>query len=136
MKTLLDLRSWASAAPKGASIAVDGLAELLDELDEVTEAPPARPEGTETLPWSVLLWTVDAETRIGRNELLEAVGRPVSWLYRHTGQKSSDRIPHRRMDGHLVFVVGEVRRWLREREEIVEAGPVDGPRPRSMTATQ
>ena len=78
----------------------------------------------QTLSWRVLLWTTDPETRIGRDELLEAVGRPPSWLYRHTGPTVEDRIPHRKLDGELVFLVGEVRYWLQEREEIVKAGPV------------
>ena len=60
-----------------------------------------------------------------RAELLEAVGRPPSWLYRHTGPKAKHRIPHRKLDGDLIFLVGEVRRWLRDREEIVVAGPMD-----------
>ena len=60
-----------------------------------------------------------------RAELLEAVGRLPSWLYRHTGPKAKHRIPHRKLDGELIFLVGEVRRWLRDREEIVVAGPMD-----------
>jgi hypothetical protein len=99
---------------------------LREALDDVEPEGAPEPSTDASLPWRALLWTVDAETRIGKDELLEAVGRPVSWLYRHTGEKSSERIPHRRLDGQLVFVVGEVRRWLREREEIVEVGLVDG----------
>jgi hypothetical protein len=79
-------------------------------------------------PWRMLLWTCHPETRIGRAELLAAVGRPRSWLYRHTSEKAEHRIPHRKLDGELVFVVGEVRAWLREREEIVRAGPLEPPR--------
>jgi predicted DNA-binding transcriptional regulator AlpA len=72
------------------------------------------------------------ETRIGVAELLEATGRPKSWLYRHTSAKSKcRRIPHRKLDGELVFVVGEVRQWLIEHEEtVVEAPPVLSDLPR------
>src|ERR1700694_4495277 len=46
--------------------------------------------------WRTLLWTAPPECRIGREELLEAVGRPRSWVYRHTGAKAAHRIPHRK----------------------------------------
>jgi predicted DNA-binding transcriptional regulator AlpA len=79
--------------------------------------------------WRVLLWQVPAETRIGREELLEAVGRPRSWLYRHTQESAGEhRIPHRKLNNELVFVAGEIREWLKAEEEIVLAGPTDGDR--------
>ena len=59
---------------------------------------------------------------------MEAVGRPKSWLYRRTKAKAKDRIPHRKLDGELVFLVGEIREWLRAREDIVEARPTDADR--------
>ena len=131
MKTLADLRMWASTAPHGTLVRVDTLCEILGELEAEPTLVPAEEEGSPT-PWRVLFWTVPAEVRIGRSELLEAVDRPASWLYRHTGPKAKDRIPHRKLDGELVFVVGEVRRWLRGREEIIEAGQLDGPRLRAL----
>lgn len=67
--------------------------------------------------WRERLWTAPAACRIGRAELLEAVGRPKSWLYRRTKAKAKDRIPHRKLDGELVFLVGEIREWLRARED-------------------
>ena len=83
-------------------------------LAEDWEPSALEPEPTvQPAPWRVLLWTVDPETRIGRAELLEAVGRPASWLYRHTGPKVADRIPHRKLDGELVFLVGEAGQRLR-----------------------
>lgn len=101
-------------------------AELADVLGSVEPADVPQPTAASAPPsWRVLLWQVPADTRIGRVELLEAVGRPPSWLYRHTGSKAENRIPHRKLDGELVFVVGEVREWLREHEEIIEAGPTD-----------
>ena len=106
-------------------MSTEALAEMLDDLD----AEPAPEMATDTappLPWTFLLWQADPETRIGRAELLEAVGRPASWLYRHTGLKAKHRILHRKLDGELIFLVGEVRRWLRDREEIVVAGASRG----------
>ena len=104
----------------------------LESLDPSPSlAAPTRPTTValaEAQSWRVLLWTAPAETRIGRAELLEAVGRPKSWLYRHTAAKAEHPIPHRKFDGELVFLVGEVRAWLVAQEEIVRAGPIDGPR--------
>jgi hypothetical protein len=119
--------------PKGTLVPVEAILEhLADEVSPTGEpaAPDAGIAALHTAPpsWRVLLWTVPAETRIGREELLEAVGRPRSWLYRHTAPKAEHRIPHRKLDGELVFVVGEVRAWLKASEEIVQAGPLDSPR--------
>lgn len=126
LKTLEDLRLWAASAPAGTTIPAASLAASLAELTDVPEPKPA-PSAPVT-PWRVLLWTVDSSVRLGRDELLEGVGRPASWLYRHTGPKATDRIPHRRVDGALVFLAGEVRAWLMAHEEVIEAGPMDGPR--------
>jgi len=113
--------------PRGTLVPVEA---VLDALS-ASGAAPTRAETvapTEAQSWRVLLWTAPAETRIGRAELLEAVGRPKSWLYRHSAAKAEHPIPHRKFDGELVFLVGEVRAWLMAQEEIVRAGPLDGPR--------
>ena len=129
MKTLFELRQWAAKAPPGTMLSADVLVEMLDDVIEVEPTIEQAKDTVPPLPWTHLFWTADPETRIGRTELLEALNRPASWAYRHTGSKAENRIPHRKLDGELVFVVGEVRRWLREREEIVIAGPMDHPRP-------
>ena len=131
MKALDDFRRWVARAPAGTMVSTDALAEMLDVRDH-EPAPEAARGVSPPLPWMLLLWTADPETRIGRTELLEAVGRPPSWLYRHTGSKAKHRIPHRRVDGELVFLVGEMRIWLRDREEIVVAGPMDARSLRAM----
>src|SRR5438552_7224467 len=64
--------------------ALERLAQLLRETTPATQPVAPVPAVTEQLPWSALLWVVPAETRIGRRELLAALGRPRSWLYRHT----------------------------------------------------
>ena len=124
MKALNDFRRWVAKAPTGTMVSTEVLGEMLDGFD-MEPAPEMARDMAPPLPWTLLLWTADPETRIGRAELLEAVGRPTSWLYRHTGPKAKHRIPHRKLDGELIFLVGEVRRWLRDREEIIVAGPMD-----------
>src|SRR5690348_15654795 len=126
--------AWLHACPPGTLIPVEAVLAVLTDVvgaQGQAEAAPsalAGPQEPSGQSWRVLLWTVPAETRIGREELLEAVSRPRSWLYRHTAAKAEHRIPHRKLDGELVFVVGEVRAWLKAQEEIVQAGPLDGPR--------
>ena len=43
------------------------------------------------------------------------LGRPKSYIWRLTATKS---IPHRRLDGVIVFVLGEVRAWVRKHEVV------------------
>ena len=82
------------------------------------------------MPWKERLWSCHCETRLGVRELAEAVGRSRSWVYRHTSPKSGfPLIPHRKLDGELVFVVSEIREWLMLHEEIVV--PVSSPRLRA-----
>lgn len=128
--TLAELRLWLASAPKGTTVDAAVIGALLDRLDSAPE--PVRPPLAVAEPappsWRERLWTAPAETRIGRAELLEAIGKTDSWLYRHTAEKrkpGTPRIPHRKLDGELVFIVGEIRAWVREHEEIVEAGPME-----------
>ena len=79
--------------------------------------------------WREKLWIIPAETRIGTSELAEAFGRPASWVYSHTEGKAENPIPHRKLDGTLMFTVGEVRTWLRESEEVLVAGPMESTQP-------
>jgi len=68
--------------------------------------------------WAEALWTCPPETRLGVPEVAAAVGRPRSWVYRHTSPSGDlAPIPHRRLDGLLVFTAGDVRDWLRANEE-------------------
>ena len=122
MRTLADLQRWAMAAPQGATIPVTTLAELLGDL-EAEVVPEVAVEPTNAgWTWRERLWEVPAETRLGVAELSEALGRPRSYIYARTGPKADDPIPHRKMDGSLLFTAGEVRTWIREREETVHAG--------------
>jgi hypothetical protein len=115
---------WLEAAPTGTTLQATALREILEPLaggtrliqNHRSEADPESPTPT----WRERLWTAPAEVRLGARELAEALGRPVSWVYRRTGPKSHrSPLPHRRLDGELVFVVGEIRCWLDQQEEVV-----------------
>ena len=111
--------SWLRQAPPGTLVPAAEIAQLLADT-ETTEERPASPPLTS---WRERLWTAPVEARIGRRELLEAVGKTANWLYRHSGGKAKcSPIPCRKLDGELVFVVGEIRQWLLEHEEMVEPG--------------
>jgi predicted DNA-binding transcriptional regulator AlpA len=73
--------------------------------------------------WRERLWTVPPMTRLGTLELCEALGRPRSWIYARTQSDAVDPLPHRKLDGALVFVAEEIRGWICQREEVVEPGP-------------
>lgn len=123
MDTLADLRRWASeAAALDAMIPAAKLEELLDGLDESEPVDTLEPSSVAS--WRERLWSVPAETRLGVAEVADALGdRPRSYVYARTGAKASDPIPHRRLDGSLVFTAGELRAWIRDHEEVVHAGP-------------
>lgn len=118
-----ELLSWLRQAPCGTMLNAAEIARQLESC--IGTAEDTGVERT-SATWRERLWTAPSETRIGREELLEALGRPASWLYRHTGKKATcSLIPHRKLDGELQFVVGEVRRWLIEHEEVLIRGRTD-----------
>ena len=114
-----DLASWLRQAPPGTMVPAAEIAQLLTDAETAEE----QPENAALVTWRERLWTCPPNTRLGTAEILEALGRSESWLYRHTGPKAKyARIPCRRLDGELVFVAGEVRVWLTEQEEVLEPG--------------
>lgn len=121
-KSLSDVRIWLANAPPGTTIPAESMLAAIGEVEsaETDGHAPARVEPV-PLTWREKLWLVPAETRIGTAELCEALGRSKHWLYRHTGPAAKERIPHRKLDGELVFVIGEVRTWIREHEDVIEA---------------
>jgi hypothetical protein len=90
-----------------------GVCALLAPLADKSAPEPAPPALTAGESWREKLWLVPDDTRLGVRELSEALGRPVSWVYRRTAPRSSKALlPHRVLDGRLTFVVAEVRRFL------------------------
>ena len=118
--TELELREWLAGAPPGTLVPAGVLAQALASGWSADRSSP----GTQESPsWRERLWLVPPDTRLGAAELLDAIGRTRSWLYRHTGPNSpGSRIPHRKLDGELVFLAGEVRQWLQDTEQVVVRG--------------
>jgi predicted DNA-binding transcriptional regulator AlpA len=108
---------WLRMAPAGTMVDAAAIREALEGAGEGPAPAPVLPLPHLEPPWRERLWTAPPETRVGVRELAEAVGRPRSWVYRRTGQNGKKALlPHRKLDGELVFVVGEIRDWLREHE--------------------
>ena len=123
MMTTAEFRSWVSGlADCGAVLPASEVLSRLPEANE-PESPPAESSPIE-LTWRERLWLVPAETRLGVAELCEALNRSSSWAYRRTGN-AEDPLPHRLLDGQLVFLVGEIRHWIRAHAESVSECPMD-----------
>lgn len=113
---------WLFEAPRGTSFDLAAVQELVAKAIEAAPEPATPEPGPgDGFTWRERLWLAPAETRIGVEELCEALGRPKSWVYRHTSEKAAKAadvamLPFRRMDGSLVFIVGEIRAWVRDQE--------------------
>src|SRR5690554_4563009 len=128
-RTLSDLLAWLRGAPSGMRLDAREMHDILAEIEPVAAAEP-EPRLPIDVTWRERFWFAPAECRIGVHELSEALGRPKSWIYRHTSPRAIERsgtpvLPHRKLGGELVFLVGEVRAWIRENEEVVVAGPME-----------
>lgn len=113
----------ARAAARRAREDIAALEERLDQVEMAADAPdgPAQVQETE-MSWAAKLWSVPAETRLDAEQAAEATGRSKSRIYKLT---SADDIPHRKAAGSLVFVAGELRTWLRERESVEVEGRME-----------
>ncbi len=125
-KTLAEVCDWLAEAPEGTTIPAAAMLSTIEDMSPVNSRENGGPPDCSTalaLTWRERLWLAPSETRIGTHELCEALGRSKHWLYRHTGPSAENRIPHRKLDGELVFAVGEVRTWIRENEDVIKALP-------------
>jgi len=115
-RSIGEFQAWLQASPPGTMVDARVVAQALSAVPPTAGPSPAE----EAASWRVRLWVVPPDTRLGVAELLEALGRTRSWLYRHTGPRSPGvRIPHRKLEGELVFLAGEIRSWVVENEEVV-----------------
>jgi predicted DNA-binding transcriptional regulator AlpA len=121
--TLDELRAWAASAPAGTMLSASALAECLSNTVEIASEQRSTATATEPPTWREKLWTCPTDVRIGVREVSEALDRAESWVYRHTSRKSGiPLLPHKKLDGQLVFVVGEIRGWIQRNEQTIVAG--------------
>jgi predicted DNA-binding transcriptional regulator AlpA len=97
----------------------DAAADLTTALVNLITAASQRPEASNALltppSWRERLWDCPADTRLGVLEICEALGRSKAFVYRLTRTKD---IPHRKLDGELVFRAGDIRAWVQQREDV------------------
>lgn len=125
-RSLRDLKEWCNAAPTGTRIDAATVASLLEDLEgePAADVPSeGEAEATVELSWREKLWLVPSDTRLGTEELREAIDKPKSFIYARTQSEAEDPIPHRKLGGELQFRAGEVRHWIRSSEEVLVAGP-------------
>lgn len=123
-------RSWLELCPAGTTLAAHDVLAIVATLPQAAAPSPAiAPEPVSNgQTWRERLWTCAPETRLGVAELCEALGRPRSFVYRHTSAKTGlSLLPHRKIDGELAFVAGELRVWIRDNEETIVAGRAEAP---------
>lgn len=82
-----------------------------------------------TAPQSILsqFWTLPEETRLSAQQVAEALGKSDAWVYKHIDARRTEfPLPYRREGGsgrdRLVFLAGEVRAWVQQREIVIRPG--------------
>ena len=104
---------------------VGGILERLAR-EEFEVEPELKVEPAGGWTWADRLWTVPAERRLGVKEVCEALGRSRTWLYAQMAKDCpSERLPHRKLDGQVLFTAGETRAWLRGQEEAIHGGAME-----------
>jgi hypothetical protein len=97
--------------PTGATVPVGWVVQRLEALG------PEPASEAEEQNWRARLWTVPEETRLTAQEVAEALGHSVGWVYKRTCATAEERLPHRKTEtGGLVFLADELREWLKARE--------------------
>lgn len=92
------------------------MSDLETTIAQTVEAAVARalkmlPIGNATPSWRERIWLAPPETRLGVDELAEALGRSRKFIYRRLN------IPRQRLDGVLMFKAGDIRTWIKRTEE-------------------
>ena len=126
LETLHQVLEWLAGAPEGTALSAAAVHRLLLAVVDVNPVPAVLAVDL-TPTWRERLWSVPGDTRMTLPEAAEALGKSKSWAYKRTGPKSRERLPCRRLDGELVFVAGELRRWIQDHEEIIEPGRPERP---------
>lgn len=84
-------------------------------------------------PWGVVdslharFWTLPAQTRLTTQQVAEVCGKTRSWVFKQIdARRTKNPLPYRREGSgarhRLIFLAGELRSWLQERELVVRRG--------------
>lgn len=96
----------------------DRLAAALRDVvrDTVRDALAAAIEPAAPAPvvtWRERLWVAPDDTLMYVPDVAEALGRSKAFVYRRVRPGDDEPIPHRKLDGELVFTVEGVRDWVK-----------------------
>ncbi len=134
-RTIAEFVAWLEHAPEGTTLSAAAVLEQLRDVEIRIESRAENREPRSEPTWRERLWTAPAETRLGVRDVVEATGRSAHWVYRHArGADGWSRIPHRKLDGELVFLAGELRTWLTKTEQRADAESTSAPRLRVLPA--
>ncbi len=113
------LHRWCSDALPGTTVPAAQVALALADLvvDRPESGAVVAPEDA---TWQERLWTVPGERRLNIAEAVEALGRSKTWIRERL--KGPGAIPHRKLEGALVFKAGELRAWIEDHEHVEVGG--------------
>ena len=125
-RTVDGLIQWCRQAPPGTQLNARAVADLLKQAvsgadEENPTDPPVVFDLSEMLTWREKIWLVPSQTRLGMEELSEALGRPKSFVYKLTAKGD---IPFRKQHGVNVFLAGEIRSWIESEEKVKHSLPM------------
>jgi len=121
----MDISTRISTLAQTLSEGADALRQVAREVEAPSPSAGTAP-GPVELTWRERLWICPAETRVGVEELAEALGKSRSWIYKRTQASAGDgMLPFRRLHGELTFRVGEIRSWLAQEEVVVSSLPME-----------
>lgn len=88
----------------------DEIKTIIAKTARATAAAMAR----QASDWRERVWTAPAETVMTVDDVCSATGRTRAFVYRHTRNRT---IKFKRLDGAICFRCGDVREWIKERQE-------------------
>jgi hypothetical protein len=110
------------------------VAALTDVLSEASPAHTVTVTAGLSLAWTPeRFWSAPPATRLDATELADSLGVGKAAIYKRVQRHC---LPCRKLpDGGYIFIVGDVRQWLEDREVIVNrfAPKVTSLRPRGVT---
>jgi len=133
LRSIGEMRDWLAAAPEGTTIPATVIAELLATMPDSGggREMPHVVEATQE-SWRERIWEVAPDTRLSVAMVADAIGRPISSVYRLAAPSHPDPIPSARLDSRLSFRAGDLGGWLQRRARLASGQP-EASAPLSLT---
>ena len=112
------VRGEVEATPTGTLFSREGVLEILDRIATGPTGPSTGGVATngaprvEDMPWPERLWVVPPDTRLGTQEIGEALRRSKSTIY-HQSRRKKDPLPVKKLHGGLLSITaGDLCAWI------------------------